>query len=480
MPRLPRLWVFLLFVGAFAYLAGLAPPVVAQKKKMDDSPGRLPADGSTKLATEYGARGKEFRDLAKGEKVPTKADAELIDLAAKYHVYRLTWSELTQKAGSAQLLINQLENVYNDALRTQNRSKTNEFLLLFSRQTLLRAKELLSHDDQTIRVNAALLLPLIAKAGNPETADLLVEVLQDDKQSEAVRYWTLPALHELFSLARNPPPVGVPPVRFKEGQEERCIVALLNYLQRPPNFPDRIVRLQQALADEKKRGAVSEEEKKEVAQYEAGMQFARRAAIRALAETRYPALTKKVENKVVADEKALTALALLRVVGDDVRTLSPEAQKKAKGVPPLASLSERVEAAIGVAQLRSELLPDYNPDYAAFHVGNFLVEFGTRSNAERIDKENRREPWRQHAGKLLVALGEWKEELRKRGGNDPGLQYAQNMIERASKVLTAVEAGSEAAPADLGAWLGGTQLPTKSVYKGLSKAVVKPPDSNVQ
>lgn len=477
MRRLDRL-VPLAFVAAlFVSVDAPSSAARAQKKPgaLDDTTGRLPAEGSEKLDKQYRDKSKEFRDLAKGEPKATKAHAELIDLGAKYHVYRLTWRELNknhEKPGSTHQLISQLELVINDALRAnQDKQKAADFMHMFGRQLNLRLKEVLSHDDPTVRLNAALVLPALAKLGHPETADLLAEILRDDRQTEAVRYWTLPALKELFAQTRQ-----APPLRLKPDQEERCIVALNEYLSRPPDFPERIVRLQQAAADEKTRDTVLEEEKKEVAQYEAGLQFARRAAVRALAETRYPAALKKEGGRQVPDEKGLTALSLVRVAAHDIRSLVSTDAKKSKGLPPRASLGEQVEAAIGICQLQSALTPEYFPDYAAQHVGRFLVEFATRSNTERGEKK---EPWRNYAGRLLAALGDWQADMKKRPAKDPGVKYVNDMIGQATGFLKAVEAGADANAAALGDWLR-TPPPNKSLYKGMDKAVVKSADTDAQ
>lgn len=479
MRRLNRLVPLAVTAALVLSLGVPAGTVRAQKKKgvADDTTGRLPAEGSEKLEKQFRLQQSEFRALSKGEPKATKSHADLIDLGAKYHVYRLTWRELNKnqdKPGSTNLLINQLELVINETLRAnQDKQKAAEFIQMFGRQLNIRLKEVLSHDDPVVRLNASLLLPALARLGHPETADLLAEVLADARQSEGVRYWTLPALRELFSQTRQTPPL----VRLKPDQEDRCILALNDYLSRPPDFPDRIAHLQRLLADPKTRDNVPETEKKEVTQYEAGIQLARRTAVRALAETRHPAVYKRDSGgQPSLNEKGLTALTLTRIVANDIRSLVPVDAKKNKGLPPRASLGEQVEAAIGLCQMQSGLAKEYNPDYAAHHVGRFLVEFAARNNAERNEK---REPWRNYAGRLLVAFGDLEADIKKQPAGPAG-KYVNEMIAQATVFLKAVEAGTDQAnAATLGDWLR-TPPPNKSLYKGMDQAVVRPADSDTQ
>lgn len=460
-----------LFLAALVLALGRVDPLSAQKKPaVDDSTGRLPLEGFDKFSKEYRENSSTFRNLAKGETTATKANTDIIDLGAKWHVYRFTWNEITSKPGGSNQLVKDFELIVNDAVR--DRKKSAEFLRIFSNQMHVRLKEVLSHHLPLVRINVALLLPHVARMGNPDTAELLANVLSDTGQNEAVRYWAIPALRELFGQTRL-----APPLRLKDDQEARCIIALNEYLARPPDYPERILRIQGELADEKKKDSVSDEEKKDLAQYEGGIQLARRATARALAETRFPAVHKKAGGQNVPDEKGLTALSLVRLLANDVRALHPAKDGKyTKGTPPKVTLGEQVESAIGICQLQSALTSDYAMDYAAHHVGRFLVEFATRSNTERNDK---REPWRLNAGRLLLALTDLQADLKNRPRNDPGVQYAEEVIKQATGFLRSVESGADANSSTLGDWLRKAP-PNKSVYKSLPNSVAKVAEAEAQ
>src|SRR5204862_5746738 len=104
-----------------------------------------------------------------------------------------------------------------------------------------------------------------------------------------------------------------------------------------------------------------------------GYRLLRREALRALAQTHAPAL----------GEKYRPALSLVRFVGNDAR------------VAPPPRLDERLEAAIGLARMRPA--KEYQPDYAAYEIGRFVVEFGSAANREittSTPAAQRKRPWK--------------------------------------------------------------------------------------
>src|SRR5207245_6187826 len=128
---------------------------------------------------------------------------------------------------------------------------------------------------------------------------------------------------------------GESPFTDKE-REARVTTALLEYLARKPTLP------KDAPPDEL-----------------AAVNYVRAEAVAALGQTIYPAVSKLVEKKTRLERP--TALVLLRVLRKD-------------GIEPEPSLAEQVEAAVGICQLHSKELEQYNADYAAYHIGRFIVE----------------------------------------------------------------------------------------------------------
>jgi len=172
----------------------------------------------------------------------------------------------------------------------------------------------------------------------------MVKEIQSPTQTDEVKFWMLRALNRLFAAkpAANP--------KFDDpAVESRCVQALLEFLAR-------------------KWDGTASSPSEEVN----GFRYARREAIRALSKTRLPF---ELEKKDMKDEVVRpTALALLRVVRND-------------GIVPTASileLSEQCEAFVGVCHFPA--IGGYLPDYAAYHLGLFLVDFATAYGADPSGK----------------------------------------------------------------------------------------------
>src|SRR5205814_9294276 len=125
---------------------------------------------------------------------------------------------------------------------------------------------------------------------------------------------------------------------------------------------------------------------------EQGIRFVRREVIRALGQTRYTAAGP-------AGKEVSPAWALLRVA-------------RRNGVEPEPNVMEQVEAAIGICQLQPKLTKDYNVDYAAYQVGEFVVDFaGYSINPNQLPPSNNGVgiAWKIQAARLSVALDRLRE-----------------------------------------------------------------------
>src|SRR5207248_1806440 len=166
-------------------------------------------------------------------------------------------------------------------------------------------------------------------------------------------------------------------------------------------------------------------------------------------------------SKVVAKTthlERLTALALLRVLRKD-------------GIEPEPSLAEQVEAAVGVCQLHSKELDQYNPDYAAYQIGRFIVEFVSAYNNPQ--KENK-DPWKIYAHHLSHALAVMNADL----SNPPGSEhaaYVAKLSEQANQLLDPIWKSNQANvnPNNLSGWLDQNPPKSQSVYKGMPDAVIR-------
>src|SRR5205823_2152138 len=213
------------------------------------------------------------------------------------------------------------------------------YLEAFASAYLGPIDEALKHREPIVKVNAARILARIAEAiggsystspaatGQAKVAEELLKIIKDKDQIDAVKFWALHGMESLFTASYNysAVPVNERPTRralSKADLEDQCIVALVEFVLRKPNLPPN---------------PTPEEVE--------GFRYVRRQAIRALAQTRFPAVMNKKEFVGTP-----TALAFCRVLVDD-------------GISPTASLSEKLEAAIGLCQLQTNSPIDYYPDY---------------------------------------------------------------------------------------------------------------------
>ena len=274
-----------------------------------------------------------------------------------------------------------------------------------------------------------------------KTAEECLKVLKDKDQPDAVKLWALRGLGGLFTAAytASTVPVNERPNRraFKNSDlEDKCIVALVEFVLRKPNLPPN---------------PTPEEVE--------AFRYVRREAIRTLAQTRFPAVMNKKEFVGTP-----TALALARVLVDD-------------GITPTASLSEKLESAIGLCQLQTNLTDGYHPDYAAHVVGLFIDELGKAFNNRKnlAGGEIEDYPWKYYAGRLLAALQAWKEA---NPSNEPSGKYIADLFREFNTVLGAVQKKQALVNVNATeAWLKNPP-PNSLLFKGHPETVVKPAEAS--
>jgi hypothetical protein len=379
-----------------------------------------------------------------GKESVTEADKTLLKNAAAFQMNRLSQSKYWRKPppeGSRTLdeLLEQ-DTFKIIPVPTEQKplnDKQQEYMAALADAFLPLIHDALGHAEPIVRVNAARILARIAEAGQEKTAKEMLAVLNDKKQLDAVKHWIFRGMEGLFNASywtAAVPGSARPNGRaFKdEALEDQCIQALVDYILSKPNISPN------ASPDEVR-----------------GIQYVRRAAIRALAVTRLPAII--IKKQFVGTP---TALALTRVVAND-------------GLTPPASLSERLEAAFGLCHLQTNLADNYQPDYAAHVVGLFLVDFAKEfnNNANIKPGEIKPFPWKLWAGNLLLALQGWKEANPK-GTNSSG-EYIEKLADKyKSTLLTVQKQQGQVDVNDLKTWLG-TPPPSTSLFKNHPEMSVK-------
>jgi hypothetical protein len=426
---------------------------VKDKPPVKDEEGRLPREGSEKLLKDYDRAAEGiFRTLYQG-KLPydEKDHAKLVDAAAKFYAYRLTWEELHEKGedtfkqpGMAKM-IGEVDNFLSYSAKQPG---AEEFRSVCIRKLAGYLKDVLPNRYLIARVNAALLLARIAEYGGyEEMADILAETIKDPRQIDAVRYWALKGLQKLFETEVLK--VGKP---TKDPQRlPRTLQAVAEFINRPPPVTKETTP----------------------AEIEA-LKVVRREAVAALAAARVPMLTDKEGKELTdKDDKPLMprpALVLLKLARRDGLALDEP------------RIDEQVEAAIGVARmllLNPTTRPgkeyrDYQPDYAAYELARFVEEFAGRYDARKGTREEFL-PWKKYAGTLAEALDQMKADTDK--AKHPSSKYVAQVVARCKDlVLTPIEKGDLRVSAEsLTSWLDTDGRPqSPMLFKDLPTSTVKP------
>ncbi|HLJ96811.1 MAG TPA: hypothetical protein VKU02_26795 [Gemmataceae bacterium] len=444
MKRFAYRLVLLAVAIAMVSIAGLpfGAPVEAQTKSRDTKSSSAPkprgaGDGQERLLYEKDwskdtAELKHFQEIRKGVSVANKS--EILDHAAQWYAYRLTHTEHQDPKpsfkGMHDLVREALEQIID--LRTPRKPPSaaeRAYMEEFGKRFTACLREVAKNPKVIARVNAAVILAQLAKAGQDSAVDVLVEILQDPKETDGVKLFALRGLRDVFTAGGDESPFA------DKEREARVIAALLNYLDRKP-----------ALA----KDAPPEEL--------AAVSYVREEAVAALGQSRYPAASKVVA-KVTHIERP-TAWALLRVLRKD-------------GIQPEPGLAEQVAAAAGVCRLRSKELDPYNPDYVAYHVGRFIVDFVSLYNSKGQQEKEKKEPWKLYANRLLTGLEIMKIDLATPPASEH-TAYVTKMAEQASRLLSQIKDSNMARPEpnDFSTWLDQNPPKNKTVYKGMPNAVI--------
>jgi hypothetical protein len=372
-------------------------------------------------------------------------DKKFIELAAKVLAYRLTWSVNQDKPGSMKGLVREAVNEL-DVNRKEDRTK-NEAVQYFDQQMVARLKEVLPNPKPIASINAALILEKMTSLGIEEATDPLTDALNDKDMNDGTKFCAAEGLKEFFRLG-YPPPDGTPVVFKDKAREAKAVQALIAQVdRRPPQSPPP-----------------TREELE-------GLQILRRAAIRALALSRYPVI---LDAKGVAQGK--TALTLLKVIRND-------------GLNPPPRLDEQVEAASGIAILKLHPHRDYNSDYqidvAAYHLGRFLVDLARKNQDRNSEKKTRSQhPWKTFGAHLGVALTALKAEATAMRKNNPtrdgkAAEYVIQIVDLSMPFLQAIEKEGDPNSTRLSEFLEQNKRDAEPVYKNDKDSVIKPGTSEL-
>ncbi|MBV9122328.1 MAG: hypothetical protein JO112_03070 [Planctomycetes bacterium] len=394
-------------------LGGPAPARAQPPGALDTANRLVDQDGDEGLRKRFRDQNRQFSGFVKGEQVPGAQDAGILETGAKWFVYRLTWSELRRTGGIEDVFREFDQQVLQPALKAKEQNQ--DFMKMYTQQLQTQLQRILQNASVVNQINGARLMARWGRSGQTEYADFLVGVLQDKANNDAVKFYTLQGLMELR---------GANPRLQPQAREAKVDQALLDYLAAKSQAGDNLPGPE---AD--------------------GVRYVRREAVRALAQPQQPGQNPDLPG---------VPLALARVVGRDA------------GMVPSPSLSEQAEAAIGLGQMQNKRFANYQPDYAAYFVGLFLVDFVTRAGGDQRSATPS-QAWKYQALRLSNAMDTWQ--------GDPGVSpYVKGVAARGSTVLKNITAGQTVDPTSLQALRDqvGANPPQPTLIQGDAGSVVKP------
>jgi hypothetical protein len=434
MLRLIRALAIVLCLLGGAPLRAQTPlfPKPGQERVLDAAPHAL----DVKLVDRFG-------DLREGKQAVAddlEANRALLRRAARWQTYRLTDprhhdTEPVLVKDGRRLELPGMNKLVREAhlqlligkpLRKEAQLQANQldYIQRFGKELIEGVREVLAASSQPIvRTNAVRILAGVAETGNEEAADTLADLVERAQESDAVKYCALVGLEQLF--AQGTPARSV----IKDAKREaRCIRVLAAYVTRQVEAPA------------------------EPAQLEA-LRWVRRAAIRALGQTRHATVPG------TDDAGGRTAWLLLRIA-------------RGEGLAPEPSPAERVEAALGACYLRGKNDKDLHLDCIAHRVAGAVVDFTQQANKQRAGTTAAYVPCLKSASRLYRALEQLNERARQ-GDNKDVAAYVEQLIQRTQPLLLQAGQGNPVNPLPLDDWLGSHLPKHADVYSDRANATLR-------
>jgi hypothetical protein len=382
-----------LIVGLSAVAALLVPAAASAQE--------TPVGELGQLVPAHTKHRNRFEQLITGAEQPGPDDKAVLQTFAQWYVFPMTFTqekretvpELRGRSSIHDLVDNFDRKIKNHCLPVADNTTNNkEFLKLWTGELIAAFRQVFErletdrNKNRTAFVGTALLLPSYAKTKQPKFAEYLQGLITDEKMHDVVRLLAVKALR-LYGPARahkkSDDLKEEPELAQVIARDTKRVEALLQFVNRKWDRMDP-----------------------------AAAQFVRRAALRTLAETRVPAMDELQDGKVVAP----VAYSLLRVLAPTKDSPNP---------PP--SLTEKCEAALGVALMQAKHIDTYQPEPGLYLLGRFLLElvdeyrkdfanFGGKQFAvgakKKADRPLTAQPWKVMAERLSKALPELEKGIR--------------------------------------------------------------------
>jgi hypothetical protein len=362
----------------------------AEAKKPEAPKPAAPAFKDANLADEKDQLNRqeltELRRLCSGQSDALTGDRrkQLMEKATRWYLYRLTSPDVQAgRDGTVSEIMlevlggagdNPRSNFFPtisrapdpDAEEISRRGRQMDYLNTLRPIVVAHAQRVLETNEIIARLNAMRVLHRLAEFGlEAGVGEAFARHIENPAEHDAVRLW---AFHGIAALNIKDP-----------ARAELCLLATCKWLEARTKMEPAAV------------SQMSEEERD-------GVSYVRRAAIRALGNSRRP-IAKDTKD---AREGPIAQLLVKLVATEEGSLASP---------PP--TWMEGVEAAYAICQLNPKLSPSYQADYAVHQVARFVAALGSAA-AEDATRERQR--WRYfgyhlHTGTEL--LDKSNEHVRK-------------------------------------------------------------------
>lgn len=318
-----------------------------------------------------------------GEDAALKSDANAVKAIANYYIHRISHTPENKD------FIQAVHKEFNSAIsRIEKPAKNNRaFVDLFAPALVASLQEVFANNnvktDGSVVVNAAMMLPTMARLQHPAINDYLTKLVQDEKGThDAVRLYALKALRETMPIRLQLEPDATLP-QFEDFNDAKQNARRLFDAKNV----DALTKYIEGADRPQKVDSMTPE------QIET-LRYLRREAIASLSQAGAPAVVAlKKPEKVFG----LVAPTLLKVLAGDLQ--------------PPPTLSEKVEAALGLCAMRYPKMPEYNPDLANYLIGRTLLDFTAKYNEDLINfsvvgakRQVPYLPWKGDAARLKAGL----------------------------------------------------------------------------
>lgn len=376
----------------------------------------------------YRESSQRWNKLLTGEESPGKADAQVPMDFAKWYLMRIATkqtNDVDEAARWSAKVHKEFNNVVNLAMRPAYEKANRGFVNKLGPALVATMKELLAANDPRtqprIAVNSAMMFSTMARLRQIDITDYLVQVVHDEKNThDVIRLYAIKALRDSMPIwqQRDPDPMAArnedfdsPVQNAVRAHDTKLVDGLVKYIERPIDLKG------------KSPGEIE------------AVRFLRREAIKALAQAGAPAVNAIDKPQKLAGQVAPT---LLRVLADGV-------------LEPAPSLSEKVEAALGLCEMKYPNMKEYNPQVSIYLVGRTIEQFMKEYNKDwakfTLTGEGRRLPylaWKHDSRRLMASLDEMAKNAK-----DADVQKNVSLLKKnADAVLSRTAVWDQPSPAN--------------------------------